>query len=107
MISGNTTTSTTEKFPLEKSDFDNEHIFPTMLNDEKKPLQDDTVSKIDADGRYRYVYMSLGANETSVKLTQLKHFSAYTIHVKACRYGPLDNCSVETSTPAMTKKMSE
>lgn len=113
MVSGNSSASssatTTEKTAGEPAQPDmsivNPILFPDFPNKIQKPLRDDTESKRDENGRYTYFYKEVGVNDTKLRLTDLKHFSAYTIHVKACREGPEDNCSVETSTPARTKKL--
>lgn len=112
MVNGNSSasTTTTEKTAGETIIPDgnaNTILFPTLPDKNQFPLADDTVSRMDADGRFVYKYIEVGPNTTTVTLKNLKHFSAYTIHVKACRYGIEDNCSVETSTPARTKKLGE
>lgn len=87
----------------EKSGIGGEDVLFPNLDKDKLPT-DDMESKRIGD-RYRYVYKRVGPNDTKLTLHELKHYSAYTIHVKACREGIEDNCSVETSMPARTKKM--
>lgn len=80
-------------------------LFPELLNKNHNTPPDDTISRMDENGRLLYFYQSIDTNVTTLTIRKLRHFSAYTIHVKACREGPDDNCSVETSTPARTKKL--
>lgn len=110
MVNGNRSLSstTTEKIggTTNSTDEKDYQIFPDLSNKNMK-LNDNTIPRRNADGRFTYFFKAVSSNVTTITLKELKHFSAYTIHVKACREGEGENCSIETSTPVRTKKLGE
>lgn len=54
---------------------------------------------------YEYIFKEVNASVLSVVMTQLRHFSSYTISVKACREGPGRNCSNEVIAHQRTGKI--
>lgn len=71
-------------------------IFPTdAKTSDPKASTDDKTSRKDPTGSYYiYIYKEVNASVTTLTLTELKHFTYYSISVKACREGPGDNCGM-------------
>lgn len=72
-------------------------IFPTdaKTNDPKTPIDDKTSRKDPTGSYYIYIYKEVNASVNTLTLTELKHFTYYSISVKACREGPGDNCGMK------------
>lgn len=89
----------------ESSNYD---VFPTHQTnpDTLKPPAEDKISrKEEGKDYYIYVYEEVNASITSLTLKELKHFSYYSVSVKACRDGPGDNCSNEVIAHERTAKI--
>lgn len=54
---------------------------------------------------YTEIYQTVNASTTSFTIDKLKHFTRYSISVRACREGTGDNCSTEVITHITTKKI--
>lgn len=57
------------------------------------------------DDYYEYIFKEVNASVLSVVMKQLRHFSSYTISVKACREGTGRNCSNEVIAHQRTGKI--
>jgi hypothetical protein len=82
-------------------------FFPSMPDDtnSSKSNADETQSK-KIGHYYKYFYMKVNASVRSLVLSELKHYSIYSINVKACRDGPgPDNCSNEAIATQRTMKI--
>lgn len=83
-----------ELFPL-KPDFSS-----------KETVVDDKVSKMDSSNRYyTYIYEEVNATVLSFTLKNLRHFTFYTVSVKACREGKGDRCGTEIMAYHRTEKI--
>lgn len=74
-------------------------IFPTntVTADPKAPI-DDKIPKMDpTNSYYTYLYREVNASVFTLTLNRLKHYSYYSITVKACREGTGDNCGMFSS----------
>lgn len=83
-------------------------IFPKAQSkpDTPKLAVDDTASKKDKnDEYYTYIYEKVNASVLTFSLKQLKHFTYYSISVKACRAGEGDNCGNEMIAYQRTGKI--
>lgn len=70
-------------------------LFPTNADDASKSQFDDDESKMDpTDSYYLYIYESVNASIHMLTLNKLKHYTYYSISVKACRDGDGDRCSM-------------
>lgn len=78
--------------------------FPTQGDPELEPAKDDTESKKNGD-YFEYVYTAVNVSITKLVLRELKHYSSYTISVKACREGPKENCSNEVMVQQRTARI--
>lgn len=54
---------------------------------------------------YEYIFKEVNASVLSVVMKQLRHFSLYTVSVKACREGTGKNCSNEVIAHQRTGKI--
>lgn len=54
---------------------------------------------------YEYIYHTVNASITTYVVRELKHYSSYTISLKACREGKGDNCSNEVIVYQRTAKI--
>lgn len=57
------------------------------------------------DNYYEYFFQEVNASVLSVTMKNLRHFSSYTISVKACREGTGKNCSNEVIAHQRTGKI--
>lgn len=86
-------------------------VFPNEKTEkiEKANLEEKKSRKV--DGYFVYIYEEINATTQSVTLRELRHFSSYTISVRACRESePNDessNCSTEVIAYQRTGKMSK
>lgn len=73
-------------------------IFPTniaQVDGASKSQVDDDKSKMDpTESYYVYIYESVNASIHMLTLNKLKHYTYYSISVKACRDGDGDRCSM-------------
>lgn len=68
-------------------------VFPSSAKPDSKAAADDKVDKMDPTNTYyTYLYREVNASVFTLTLNQLKHYSYYSITVKACRDGEGDNC---------------
>lgn len=103
--SGNTTFSNTSLAVFDNNDVEEE--FPTTSRSDPSTdvIPDITESSKDGD-IYTYFYKEIPINQTKYVLTELKHYSRYTITVKACRSGTQGtNCSNESIISVRTAKI--
>lgn len=85
---------------------DNVEFFPTAEFPRKEDVVDDKESKMDALNRYyTYIYKEVNASVLSFTLKQLRHFTYYTVSVKACREGDGDRCGTEIIAYYRTEKI--
>lgn len=84
----------------------NDEIFPTSQKsvEDAKSVNEEKQSRLITDF-YEYVYQEVNASTLSFALKELRHYSAYTISVKACRAGDGDNCSNEVIVHQRTQKI--
>lgn len=71
---------------------------------QSKPYQEDKKSRKIND-YYEYIYHTVNASVTTYVVRELKHYSSYTISLKACREGNGDNCSNEVIVYQRTAKI--
>lgn len=76
---------------------------PLIPDLQKAEIEDKTSKKI--GDYYITIYKEVNSTITTFSLKELKHFSLYTISVKACRDGKGDNCSNEVITHQRTAKI--
>lgn len=69
-----------------------------------RPNQDEQKSR-KVNNYYEYIYQIVNASTTTYVLNDLKHYSSYTISLKACREGSGDNCSNEVIVYQRTAKI--
>lgn len=83
------------------SAFPKPELFPQntiVPADSPKPPVDDKISKMDPTNTYyTYVYSEVNASVFTLTLNNLKHYSYYSITVKACREGTGDICGMSYS----------
>lgn len=70
-----------------------EVVFPDSAKLTPPVVQNDVKESKKAGDYYEYIYEELSVNKTVFVLKELKHFSSYSISVRACREGKNDNCS--------------
>lgn len=82
-------------------------IFPPKTDFPSKGIVvDDKVSKMDSGNRYyTYIYEEVNATVLSFTLKNLRHFTYYTVSVKACREGKGDRCGTEIIAYHRTEKI--
>lgn len=77
--STNTSSGNSDIFPL---------VIPDKTDQTAKMPTEDKISKMDPTNTYyTYVYKEVNASVFSLTLDKLKHYSYYSITVKACREG--------------------
>ncbi|XP_031636037.1 insulin-like receptor isoform X2 [Contarinia nasturtii] len=88
----------------------NSNIFPpdTKNPADPKTNNDETNDKMDPTGTYYiYVYREVNASVFSLTLDKLKHYSYYSITVKACREGEGDTCGTDMIAYQRTGKIED
>lgn len=82
-------------------------VLPTKSDSAAKmEIVDDKVSKMDKANRsYTYIYEEVNATVTSFTLSKLRHFTYYTVSVKACREGSGERCGTEMMDYHRTEKI--
>lgn len=89
----------------------NGQVFPGEKTEkfEKVNLEEKTSRRDPGSGYFNYIYQEVNASTLAVDLKELKHFSSYTISVRACREPePHDdklNCSTEVIAYQRTGKI--
>jgi CRISPR/Cas system CMR-associated protein Cmr1 (group 7 of RAMP superfamily) len=79
---------------------------PDESNSSKSNI-DEKQSNKNSDGHFVYIYKEVNASVRSFVLSELIHYSTYSIEVKACREGPGElNCSNEAIATHRTQKIS-
>lgn len=86
---------------------DSVEVLPTKTDSAAKAeVVDDKISKMDQMNRtYTYIYKEVNASVTSFTLQNLKHFSYYTVSVKACREGTGERCGAESMDYRRTEQI--
>lgn len=69
-----------------------------------RPTQDEQKSR-KVNNYYEYIYQIVNASTTTYVLNDLKHYSSYTLSLKACREGEGENCSNEVIVYQRTAKI--
>lgn len=72
-------------------------VFPDTPEDPSHPriTYDDTAPRMDAANTYyEYIYNEVNSSVFTVTVNKLKHFTYYSISVKACREGLGDSCGM-------------
>lgn len=95
MVSGNTTTP----YPEEP------HVFPNGNTLTSPAIQKDDKESKKVGDYYEYYYDEIDVNTTVFLLKDLKHYSSYSIYVRACREGKNDNCSNESIIQQKTARI--
>lgn len=72
---------------------------------DSKALQEEKQSR-KKNHYYEYIYKEVNASVLSVVINELRHYSSYTVSVRACREGEGDNCSNEVIAHQRTAKIS-
>lgn len=70
-------------------------VFPDNTEDPSKPksTNEDRTSRMDPTNKYyEYFYIEVNSSVFTFTLSQLKHYTYYSISVKACREGKGDSC---------------
>lgn len=70
-------------------------VFPDNTEDPSKPksTNEDTASRMDPTNKYyEYFFTEVNTSVHTFTLSQLKHYTYYSISVKACREGKGDSC---------------
>ena len=83
----NTIVQSNETYAL-KNDDDTPQIFPTNSKNPDSMAtvnSEDILSRKDKDGYFEYIYQVVNATTTMFVLRNVKHYSSYSISVKACR----------------------
>lgn len=80
-------------------------VFPKneLPKDQKMHVEERQSRK--KDDYYEYIFQEVNASVLSVTMKELRHFSSYTISVKACREGTGKNCSNEVIAHQRTGKI--
>lgn len=85
-------------------------VFPENTEDPSKPksTNEDTTSRMDPTNKYyEYIYKEVNASVFSFTLSKLKHYTYYSISVKACREGEGDSCGNDKIAYQRTGKIEE
>lgn len=85
-------------------------VFPDNTEDPTKPksTNEDTTSRMDPTNKYyEYIYKEVNASVFSFTLSKLKHYTYYSISVKACREGEGDSCGNDKIAYQRTGKIEE
>lgn len=79
------------------SPFQPTDVFPDVAESPSHPksTNDDTISRMDpAHEYYEYDYKEVNSSVFTVTMEKLKHYTYYSISVKACRAGEGDRCGM-------------
>lgn len=99
-----------QKRSINTTQFQPTDVFPDNAEDPTKPksTNEDTTSRMDpTDKYYEYFYKEVNASVFTFTLTKLKHYTYYSISVKACREGEGDNCGNDKIAYQRTGKIEE
>ncbi|XP_055327050.1 insulin-like receptor [Sitodiplosis mosellana] len=107
MNDGTTLTKTKLRHRRSSNASENQQNFVLMIHQPTtKPTTDDKVDKMDpTQVYYTYMYRIMNASFSTLYLSELKHYSYYSIAVKACREGTGENCGDEVIVYQRTGKM--
>lgn len=94
MVSGNNT------IPYADQD-----VFPDSGKLTPPVVQTDIKESKKVGDYYEYYYEEVDVNTTVFLLKDLKHYSSYSIYVRACREGKDDNCSNESIIQQRTARI--
>lgn len=95
MVSGNNT------IPY----IDEQDEFPDSSKLTPPVVQKDIKESKKVGDYYEYYYAEIDVNTTVFLLKDLKHYSSYSISVRACREGSRDNCSNESNIQQRTSRI--
>lgn len=99
-----------QKRSTNKTQFQPTDVFPDNTEDPTKPksTNEDTASRMDPTNKYyEYVYKEVNSSVFTFTLSKLKHYTYYSISVKACREGVGDSCGNEKIAYQRTGKIEE
>lgn len=85
-------------------------VFPDNAEDPSRPksTNEDITSRMDPRNKYyEYFYKEVNASVFAFTLTKLKHYTYYSISVKACREGEGDSCGNDKIAYQRTGKIEE
>lgn len=90
--------------------FQSTDVFPDNTEDptKSKSTNEDITSRMDPTNKYyEYIYKEVNASVFSFTLSKLKHYTYYSISVKACRAGEGDSCGNDKIAYQRTGKIEE
>lgn len=85
-------------------------VFPDNTEDptKQKSTNEDKKSRMDPTNKYyEYVYKEVNSSVFTFTLSKLKHYTYYSISVKACREGDGDSCGTDKIAYQRTGKIEE